>query len=115
MQFILHKRIILFAAAAYFFHPNHGMAQHAAAANVCQTSKSLEDKTQCLVDASKKADQQLNQVYGVLRKKLPSETFQKLQTAQRLWVQFRDADCQADYPVELPGSPRVAHSSPRLA
>lgn len=39
-------------------------------------------------------DQQLNRNYQVLMAELTAERKKQLQTAQRLWIQYRDANCQ---------------------
>ena len=43
------------------------------------------------------ADTQLNQTYRVLQSRLSEADKVKLRDAQRLWVQFRDADCKVGW------------------
>src|SRR5689334_21562117 len=49
---------------------------------------------------SQKADKELNSVYQkILKKYKPDTTFIKnLKTAQKIWVQFRDAEMKTKYP-----------------
>jgi uncharacterized protein YecT (DUF1311 family) len=55
-------------------------------------------------DAWKSADAELNRVYSAALKRLDGADLQRLVTAQRLWVQFRDADCEAAYGLYGGGS-----------
>jgi uncharacterized protein YecT (DUF1311 family) len=52
--------------------------------------------TACFMVASQEADKDLNTFYGELREHLGSDNFRNLQVAQRLGVEFRDANCTAD-------------------
>jgi uncharacterized protein YecT (DUF1311 family) len=51
--------------------------------------------------AYRKADQELNRVYQQILKEYRTQTafLQSLKTAQKLWVQFRDAEMKARYPA----------------
>ena len=80
-------------------------AQHInAAGGPCQSVGPNSSKTECFIAASKKADEDLNAFYGKLRIKLESNDLANLQVAQRLWVQFRDANCKAEYSLYAGGS-----------
>ncbi|MEO6093267.1 MAG: lysozyme inhibitor LprI family protein [Novosphingobium sp.] len=40
------------------------------------------------------SDRELNQVYLSIIRRLSAEDANKLRTSQRIWIQFRDADCK---------------------
>lgn len=50
----------------------------------------------------KKADAELNSVYKQILKKYASDTafIKNLKAAQRLWIQFRDAEMKMKYPAD---------------
>ena len=50
----------------------------------------------CLDRARKKVDGELNRFYGVVLSKLEAPNQEKLRAAQRLWVQYRDQECEAE-------------------
>jgi uncharacterized protein YecT (DUF1311 family) len=54
------------------------------------------DLASCLVNAREAADAQLNAAYRRLREKLNAADRQRLVAAQRLWIQYRDANCAAE-------------------
>lgn len=54
------------------------------------------DLTNCLAKARDAADAKLNAVYKQLRGKLDAADGQRLVAAQRLWIQYRDANCSAE-------------------
>ena len=54
------------------------------------------DLARCLVKARDAADVQLNAVYTDLRGKLAAADQQRLTATQRLWIQYRDANCTAE-------------------
>ena len=73
------------------------MAQHmhqkdSPCANVVVTV----DLESCLAKASDAADANLNAAYRELRSKLDAANMQRLVDAQRLWIQYRDANCSAE-------------------
>ena len=51
--------------------------------------------------AYRKADQELNRTYQQILKEYRTKTafLQSLKTAQKLWIQFRDAEMKARYPA----------------
>ncbi|GGG66083.1 hypothetical protein GCM10011585_04890 [Edaphobacter dinghuensis] len=74
------------------------MAQHMnVPGNPCQSIGPNSSETQCFITASQIADRDLNSFYGKLITHLDPENRKNLQAAQRLWVQFRDANCRAEY------------------
>jgi uncharacterized protein YecT (DUF1311 family) len=54
------------------------------------------DLTNCLAKARDAANAQLNATYKQLREKLNAADGQRLVAAQRLWIQYRDANCTAE-------------------
>jgi uncharacterized protein YecT (DUF1311 family) len=54
------------------------------------------DLANCLAKARDTADAQLNAAYKALRAKLAAADDQRLVAAQRLWIQYRDANCTAE-------------------
>jgi uncharacterized protein YecT (DUF1311 family) len=50
----------------------------------------------CFDQAYKAADHTLNQRYSQISKVLQPDDLQRLKSAQRLWIQFRDATCTAE-------------------
>jgi len=55
------------------------------------------DLTQCLDLAWEKADAALNGTYGQVQRALAMEDRKRLVEAQRLWIEYRDATCDAEY------------------
>ncbi len=89
-----------------------GVAQHMNAKDApCQTGPNSE-QTQCFITEAQAADRELNLVYNKIRKILSPVDQSKLQTAQRLWVQFRDANCAAERELYGGGSAApMAHAA----
>ena len=79
----------------------------------CNTEGNQMELNACARDDFKKADAELNRVYGEVRKSLEGDTLalQRLRDAQRLWVQLRDADVEARYPVPDDEDYRMHHGS----
>lgn len=73
-------------------------AQHMNAAGApCQKSSGISvSLDNCFGRAYRAADGQLNQVYKQIRQVLTPDEQQQLVAAQRLWLQLRDATCEAE-------------------
>lgn len=54
------------------------------------------DLANCLAKARDTSDAQLNAAYKQLRGRLDAADGQRLVAAQRLWIQYRDANCAAE-------------------
>jgi uncharacterized protein YecT (DUF1311 family) len=67
----------------------------------CYDSPSQAGLNACAAGESTKADQQLNQVWKAIQAKYKDQPafLEKLKTSQRLWLQFRDAEIAAHFPV----------------
>lgn len=62
------------------------------------------EETQCFIDASQNRDKELNDYYQQLIKVVESDDLDKLRSAQRSWLQFRDASCSAEKAMYEGGS-----------
>lgn len=100
MDFMRPRRVAqigsLFLVGFLAFSP-FSMGQHMNAKDApCQGPGSNAEETQCFISASNNADTEMNQMYNRVRKVLGAEEQEELQVAQRLWLQFRDANCAAE-------------------
>ena len=65
----------------------------------CKDSVSTKDMQDCLDAEWKKSDTELNHAYQDAMKKLKPDAVDVLKRAQRAWVTYRDAQCEAEYKV----------------
>ena len=90
------RHIFLFMAAVLAANVpllgQHMNEKESQCANVVMTL----DLTNCLAKARDAADAQLSAAYKQLRSKLDAADSQRLVAAQRLWIQYRDANCAAE-------------------
>jgi len=70
----------------------------------CHSVGSGAETAQCFYEAAKKANSDLNRFYGILQRKLSPGNQEKLQATQRVWVRFRDANCEAERQLYTGGS-----------
>ena len=78
------------------------LAQHMNAKDgPCQAPS---EETGCFASALKKSDSQLNQTYLQVQGVVDGDELVKLEAAQRLWIQFRDANCEAEHELYAGGS-----------
>jgi uncharacterized protein YecT (DUF1311 family) len=92
MKATLHVGILtasLIAVPAYGQHMNE---KDSPCANVVTTA----ELTECLSGARDKADAKLNSVYKEIRGRLGGTDAESLTKTQRLWIQYRDANCSAE-------------------
>lgn len=81
------------------------LAQHMnAKVGPCQSPSSGAEETDCFASALKKSDSQLNQTYLRVQSAVDGDELAKLKMAQRLWVRFRDANCEAEHELYAGGS-----------
>jgi uncharacterized protein YecT (DUF1311 family) len=59
----------------------------------CEDRKSTADIVECLAIQTAVWERRLNAVYQKLMEELPARRRDRLRSAQRLWLQFRDANC----------------------
>ena len=62
----------------------------------CEDAKTTLQINECLAKELKKADAELNGVYRSTMKKLEGADAALLRKAQRAWLVYRDAQCEAD-------------------
>jgi uncharacterized protein YecT (DUF1311 family) len=74
------------------------------AAAQCKDAMSTRDMEDCASSEYKKADTELNRVYQETLKKLQPTDAQLLRKAQRAWLAYRDAHCDAQYRLYTGGS-----------
>lgn len=87
LSIVLTSGLMAFSAPA-----QHMNEKDSPCANVVQTA----ELTNCLSIARDKADAKLNSVYKDLRTRLKGDDAQALIKTQRLWIQYRDANCSAE-------------------
>ncbi len=61
----------------------------------CKDIGPNSSETQCFLDEFHKQDKELNRVYREIEKALSPDQ-NGLQASQRLWIQFRDANCASE-------------------
>lgn len=69
----------------------------AAAFGQCKDAVSTKDMQDCVDAEWKKADAELNHTYQETLKKLKPDAADLLKKAQRAWITYRDAHCDAEY------------------
>ena len=62
----------------------------------CADAQDQNAMNRCAQEEYKKADAQLNKAYQQLLAKLETAYQEKLKTAQRAWLVFRDAHCECE-------------------
>jgi len=62
----------------------------------CAGVSVTSDLTSCLVKAGEAADARLNSIFRSIREKVDGADGQRLVAAERLWIQYRDANCTAE-------------------
>ncbi|MFC6350817.1 MULTISPECIES: lysozyme inhibitor LprI family protein [Stenotrophomonas] len=79
----------------------------------CDDARTQLDINECAALEADASDAELNAVYRQVMQKLQGQpvAIDKLRNAQRLWIQLRDADIQARYPVGKDENPRVLYGS----
>lgn len=63
----------------------------------CHDTVVTLDLSSCMAKALKSADAKLNATYLRIQTALTEEEVKSLAKAERLWVQYRDANCNAEY------------------
>jgi uncharacterized protein YecT (DUF1311 family) len=80
-------------------------AQHMNAKDApCQEPSTTVEETNCFGAALEKADANLNHLYKRVQTVVSGDELTKLKEAQRLWIQFRDANCSAEHELYVGGS-----------
>ena len=81
--------VISTIATAHAQHMNSPLAP-------CRQVGNTVDTDNCFASALKDADVRLNQLYSKILSVLEPPDQQKLRAAQRIWLQYRDATCNAE-------------------
>lgn len=97
--------VCLWCLSVWLFSDSYCSAQHMNAKDgPCQEPASGAEETTCFYDAFNKSDADLNQFYRRVQTVVGGEELAKLKVAQRLWIQFRDANCSAEQELYSGGS-----------
>lgn len=102
-----HRRsaVILLAFIGLLLCSANAIAQHMNAKDApCNVPATGAEETACFAAAEHKADLKLNQLYRHIESSLDSDDRDALQQAQRIWIQFRDANCSAEQGLYKGGS-----------
>lgn len=77
------------------------LGQTASEPAVCPAAKTQTELNECASQAAKRADTELNDVYAKLLSKISGNqtTVNKVKSAERAWVAYRDAYIEAMYPA----------------
>lgn len=82
--------VVLFAGVPV--RAQHMNQKDSPCANIAQTA----ELAGCLAKARDLSDAKLNSFYKNLRKRLDASDVERLTATQRLWIQYRDANCSAE-------------------
>ncbi|MGC2695069.1 MAG: lysozyme inhibitor LprI family protein [Candidatus Angelobacter sp.] len=63
----------------------------------CENAGTTAKTTNCMSKAYEKADVELNRTYKLAFKGLDPQQADNLKNAQRAWITYRDAQCNAEY------------------
>ncbi len=97
--------LCLFFALVWFLFAGNCFSQHMNAKDApCQNVGSGADETACFAATAKKSDAELNELYRRVLTVVDGDELVKLEAAQRLWMRFRDANCDAEHELYLGGS-----------
>jgi len=75
----------------------------------CPNAVVTSDITECYDRALKRADQELNGAYQKIVKAIDGDALKKLKNAQRIWLRYRDATCDADMALYGSGTASGPH------
>lgn len=91
------------------------MAQAAAPADtpVCNPEGTQTELNLCAFEEFQAADAELNATWRKVLARMADDplAIAKLKAAQRLWIQFRDADLEARFPLAPDENPRAKYGS----
>jgi uncharacterized protein YecT (DUF1311 family) len=83
----------------------HTSAQaNASSKPACENAMTQLEINQCMSAAYKAADTELNSLYASLQGKPGDAVSEKLRIAQRAWIKYRDANCEAEAELYAGGS-----------
>lgn len=70
----------------------------------CQGQSTGAEETACFAEALKKSDVELNVMYKRVETVVNMSELAKLRASQRLWLQFRESNCDAEHELYSGGS-----------
>jgi uncharacterized protein YecT (DUF1311 family) len=80
-----------------FWMTSAARAQHVSPSDsTCRAAGGEREILACFAAAVTSADRKLNEIYGQIMNTLSKEDQASLRSAERLWIQFRDATCKAE-------------------
>jgi len=105
MRFRLVKAQFVLGLSLFFVIQDRCLAQHMNAKDApCEGPSAAVDEAECFGIALKKADTELNAYYRRIDAVETGRDRTNLKIAQKLWIQFRDANCKAEYELYEGGS-----------
>ncbi|KQY51084.1 lysozyme inhibitor LprI family protein [Lysobacter sp. Root494] len=83
------------------------------AAPDCGSKNTQSEMNACAAQEFRAADAELNEIYHAILKQHASDALflKKLKASQRLWIQLRDADLEARFPLAPGQSAQVEYGS----
>jgi uncharacterized protein YecT (DUF1311 family) len=88
--------LVIVAAALVFAQKDENTNKHHATADaVCGEANTQMEINQCLAAGYQRADKELNELYSNTVDKQDPADRDHLQEAQRAWIKYRDANCEA--------------------
>jgi len=92
------RRVLLLGGLWLASHAPVAVAQSMnAPAEPCARAGSTAETVQCFYKAYQTADSDLNKLYGRIQKVLERGESTSLTRAERLWMEYRDSTCKAEY------------------
>jgi uncharacterized protein YecT (DUF1311 family) len=89
-KLLLATMILCFSVSVHAQHMNAGDSP-------CGKFAGTSELSACFYKAEQKADGELNRVYSAVLAKLEGEDREGLRDSERLWIQYRDSVCNAEY------------------
>lgn len=90
----------LLLGACSFAHANEELYTSRFSACMDRSGGVTIEMLDCIAEELTTQDARLNEAYKTLRSQMSSERKKALQAAQRLWIQYRDANCAFYYDPE---------------
>jgi len=99
------RECILLLALLTIITPIHGRAQHMNEKDSpCPNAVTTLDMAQCFSKAKASSDEKLTAFYKKVLSKLDSDDADNLTKVQRLWSEYREANCSAERALYQGGS-----------
>lgn len=92
------RTVLMTGAASLLFAVSTPVSAKGAETDTrCANSGTTVEYVACYSAAAKQADKDLNTLYGRILSVLPGKDRTRLQKAERAWIAYRDAACDAEY------------------